>query len=237
MREFVWSLSALKTLFWIFFFVNDDSLYKFEAKNKGCTVWKKITKNSCSQKKWNQEWAGVKRQQFCLRKQILRRWKFNKRFSGRHYYLKKSCNCLSPECCTNKSQQLPWYSDTTRSWILRKWECLSLKLPNLRKHYILCEVLADLFAFAPAIHCLVSIPFYKLFHQKSQSWRFKSEGSANRRVILVRLTLRFMIGPILTLVSVARHFLGYRTILFDKFLTKMAVYVTLWMFICLHPTY
>lgn len=137
MREFVWSLSALKTLFWIFFFVNDDSLYKFEANNKGCTVWKKITKNSCSQKKWNQEWAGVKRQQFCLRKQILRRWKFNKRFSGRHYYLKKSCNCLSPECCTNKSQQLPWYSDTAGSWILRKWECLSLKLPNLRKHYTL----------------------------------------------------------------------------------------------------
>lgn len=119
------------------FFVNDDSLYKFEAKNKGWTVWKKITKNSCSQKKWNQEWAGVKRQQLCLRKQILHRWRFNKRFSGRHYYLKKSCNCLSPECCTNKSQQLPWYNDTAGSWILRKWECLSLKLPNLSKHYTL----------------------------------------------------------------------------------------------------
>lgn len=50
MREFVWSLSALETFFWNFFFVNEDSLYKFEAKNKGGLVWKKITKNSCSQK-------------------------------------------------------------------------------------------------------------------------------------------------------------------------------------------
>lgn len=54
-----------------------------------------------------------------------------------------------------------------------------------------------------------------------------SEANANKKVILVRLALRFMIGPILTFVSVARHFLGYGTILFDNFSTKMAVYVTL----------
>lgn len=107
-----------------------------KLKQRGLSL-KKITKNSCSQKNeiLNEQVLkdsnSVYENKFCMDESLIRG------FQDVIIIKKKSCNCLSPECCTNKSQQLPWYNGTAGSWILRKWECLSLKLPNLRKHYTL----------------------------------------------------------------------------------------------------
>lgn len=117
-----------------FFFVNEYSLYKFEAKNKGGHSLKNITKNSCSQK--NE----------IVNEQVLK--DSNSVYENKSYVdeslirgfqdviiIKKSPAIVSAQSAVpinpNNSH------DTTRSWILRKWECLSLKLPNLRKHYTL----------------------------------------------------------------------------------------------------
>lgn len=98
---------------------------------------KKITKNSCSQK--NE----------ILNEQVLK--DSNSVYENKSrideslirgfqdvIIIKKSPAIVSAQSAVPiNPNKLLWYNDTAGSWILRKWECLSLKLPNLSKHYTL----------------------------------------------------------------------------------------------------